>query len=335
VKGDSKLVAGLARLGVTAVTVLMLAVPTATYVYVKHRVQLGAQVPPVRLDPLSPELASEFAKTAGSPSRSFLVLGYHDLVNGDVEPAGDGVRRVSVSAGVFATHLRMLTTAGYHSISAEQAAAFVNRGAPLPERSVLIAFDGARPRDWSHADPILAEFGFRATIFIDPTLVREKRGLSLSWLALRRMVQSGRWSVGVAGTQQSVSTDANGGRASALLAHRWLDQQGRTETAEEFQARIKAMLEAARHAIVDAGLPDPRLFSFPFQAGYPLDAVATTFAELSGTVVASFAAGVLTWRPDEAVNSSWVQRRVLPRMEIYGSTTDQVLHARIRDASAL
>jgi peptidoglycan/xylan/chitin deacetylase (PgdA/CDA1 family) len=236
---------------------------------------------------------------------------------------------------MFAAHLRMLKLAGYETISADQAAGYVNRGSSLPERSVLIAFDGARPRDWSHADPILADFGFQATIFIDPTLIREKRGLSLSWLALRKMVENGRWSVGVAGTQDSVDTDGSGGRASSLLAHRWLGTERRAETSEEFRSRITAMLDAARRAIVDHGLPDPRLFSFPFQAGYPLDAVAPTFAELSAAVVDRFAAGVLTWRPDEAVNSSWVERRVLPRLEIYGSTTDEVLHARIRDASVL
>jgi biofilm PGA synthesis lipoprotein PgaB len=333
--GDSKLAAAVSRLGVTAITVLMLAVPTATYVYVKHRVQLGSQISPVRLDPLPPALASEFTRAGDASSRSFLVLGYHDLVDGNVETTRGGVRRVSVSAKVFAAHLRMLKLAGYESVSADQVADYVNRGSALPQRSVLIAFDGARPRDWSHADPILAGFGFQATIFVDPSLIRDKRGLSLSWLALRTMVQNGRWSVGVAGTQDTVAVDANGGRASSLLAHRWLAAERRAETSAEFQARVTAMHEAARHAIVDRGLPDPRLFSFPFQAGYPLDAVAATFAELSATVVASFAVGVLTWRPDEAVNYSWVQRRVLPRLEIYGSTTDEVLHARVRDASAL
>jgi hypothetical protein len=229
----------------------------------------------------------------------------------------------------------MLDLAGFRSISANEAVAFVTRGAPLPPRAVLITFDGASARDWTHADPILARYGFRASILVDPASVGASgRRSSLSWPTLRAMAGTGRWSVGVAGTVAAVSVDAAGRRGSALLAHRWLPASHRAETGAEFTARVRQWLAGARSAIVDHGLPAPVIFSYPFQPGYPLDRVAPTFAELVSIVDAMFAVSVLTNTPDRAVDPDWVAKRVLPRMEVYAATTDRVLFARIRDASA-
>jgi hypothetical protein len=228
----------------------------------------------------------------------------------------------------------MLALAGFRSISASEAVAFVTQGTPLPARAVLITFDGANVRDWTHADPILARYGFRASILVDPATVGAPgRPSSLSWPALRAMAGTGRWSVGVAGTVAAVGVDGAGRKGSALLTHRWLPASHRVETGAEFTARVRQGLAGARRTILDEGLPAPVIFSYPFQPGYPLDRVASTFAELVSAVDAMFAVSVLTNMPDRAADTGWVAKRVLPRMEVYGPTTDRVLFARIRDAS--
>jgi hypothetical protein len=317
-----------ARLGVAILTLAMLAVPTMTYVYVRHRVQLGAQEAAPQLRPLAPALRHEFGQ--GTGGASFVVLGYHDIVA--ALPHTDGWaqegRRVSISADAFAAHLRMLRLAGYRSVTAAEVADFLHDRAALPLRAVLIAFDGARWRDWTHADPILEAWGFHATIFIDPATVRSRRGMSLSWLALRALAKTGRWSVGVAGTQASVRL-GNGGQGSALLSRRWLDDAGRPETPAEFQERVRTAVDHQRHEIVANGLPDPRLFSYPFQPLYPLD--SDDFAALNSSVTVSFAGALLSLAQDETVDRDWVARRVLPRIEVYSSTTDEMLHNRIQN----
>jgi len=318
-------------LAIAVLTIAMLAVPTLTYVYVRERVQLGSQQSPPRLAPLAPALRREFTAARSTPS--FVVLGYHDVLKGlpRRDPEEDG-RRVSVSVAAFVAHLRMLQVAGYRSVSAAEVADFVTGHGVLPRRAVLIAFDGARWRDWSYADPALAAAGFRATIFIDPASVRSRRGVSLSWLALRAMVKTGRWSVGVAGTRASVAVDAAGTRASALLARRWLPEGGRAETAAEFQRRVKAGVDAQRQTVIEQGLPAPRLYSYPFQPRYPLD--SARLAELNGTVTAGFAGAVLSLVQDESADARWVAKRVLPRIEVYSSTTDEMLFNRIQNLAA-
>jgi biofilm PGA synthesis lipoprotein PgaB len=318
------------RLGIAVLTIAMLAVPTMSYRYVRQRVQLGAQQAPPELAPLAPALDREFTAAARGPG-SFVVLGYHDIVpnlpRADAR-AVDG-RRVSVGVASFVAQLRMLRLAGYRSVTAAEVADFVNVHGVLPPRAVLIAFDGARWRDWSYADPALAEYGFRATIFIDPATVRSRRGVTLSWLALRALVKTGRWSVGVAGTQSSVPISAGGARGSALLYRQWLPDSGRAETTAEFQDRVRTSLDRQRHAIVEQGLPDPRLFSYPFQPLYPLNNADLT--ALTETMAVSFAGALLSLAQDESVDAAWAARRVLPRIEVYSSTTDEMLFNRIQN----
>jgi hypothetical protein len=293
-------------------------------------VELGAQEPAPRLPPLAAGLAQQFAQGAGGPS-SFVVLGYHDIVatTPRPEPGERDGRRVSVSAESFASQLRMLRLAGYRSVSATEVADFLDDRAVLPPRAVLIAFHGARWRDWTHADPILEAYGFQAVLFIDPATVRSRRGVSLSWRALRALAKTGRWSVGVAGTHQNVQIGDGLVRGSALLSRRWLPEAGRVETAAEFQNRIRSTSDGQRRAIVEHGLPDPRLFSYPFQPLYPLS--PGDFAELNSTVAVSFAGALLSLAQDEAVDRGWAARRVLPRIEVYRSTTDEMLFNRIQN----
>jgi biofilm PGA synthesis lipoprotein PgaB len=327
------------QLGVAVTTLAALAVPTLTFVYVRDRVQVGAQVSdlpaPAALTPQQRDRYASFSKGSAS---TMVVLGYHDVVKAARPAAAVPGRRVSVSAANLAAQLRMLRLAGFESVSAAEVVKYVLNGASLPRRSVMITFDGARVRDWTYADRILDGYGYRATVFVDPTIVdTAARGTTLSWAQLRALVGSGRWSVGVLPSllAEPVVVDASGRKESGALAHRWLTDQRRTETTEEFKARVHAELTRSRQKIVNEGLPPPMLLSYPFQAGYPLDRVSPVFGELATAVQALFSAGVLTSATDEVSDAQWVGRRLLPRIEVYGSTTDEVLFTRIRDGVGL
>jgi biofilm PGA synthesis lipoprotein PgaB len=323
------------RLGVAVTTLVALAVPTLTFVYVRDRVQVGAQArdlpqPP----PLAPAQSSRYASFTDATAPSIVVLGYHDVVKAERSPAPPAGRRVSVSAVTFAAHLRMLELAGFTSITDGDLVNYVLNGGSLPARSVLITFDGARVRDWTYADRILADYGYRATVFVDPAIVdRATKGTTLSWAQLRALVDTGRWTIGMLPSTLAgpVVVDETGREESGIVAHRWLPEAGRAETTDEFSTRVRDKLSQARQQIVDEGLPPPALLSYPFQADYPIERVADTFAELATTVHALFSASVLTGETDEVGGPRWIGRRLLPRIEVYGSTTDDVLFSRIRD----
>jgi poly-beta-1,6-N-acetyl-D-glucosamine N-deacetylase len=333
--GELVILRVLLRLGVTVTTLVALAVPTLTFVYVRDRVQVGAQVSDLPTPPaLTPQQSDRYASYGRGAATGMVVLGYHDVVKNETPAVAGAGRRVSVSAVNLAAQLRMLRLAGFESVSAADVARYVLGGAPPPRRSVMITFDGARVRDWTYADRILRDYGFRATVFVDPTIVDvATRGTTLSWAQLRALVGTGRWSVGVLPSvlAEPVAVDAGGRRESGIVAHRWLPDQHRPETTEEFTARVHDALTRSRQKIVDQGLPSPVLLSYPFQAGYPLDRVSPVFGELSTAVQALFSASVLTSATDEVSGTQWTGRRLLPRIEVYGASTDEVLFARIAD----
>lgn len=323
----------LARVGVALATLATLALPTMTFVYVRDWVQVGARArditPP---PPLTASARDRFAAFAGQPATSVVVLGYHDVIaerRSDRRPG----RRLSVAAPDLATHLRMLRTAGFTAVTARQVSDYVSRGAPLPAHPVLLTFDGARVRDWTYADRLLEQYGFVATVFVDPTTVDSAtRRAALSWAKLRAMVATGRWSVGVlpATLAAPVPVDEFGTPGSGLLSRRYFSDAQREETGAEFTTRLRDGLTGDAARLAGEGLPAPVLLAYPFQPGYPL--ARGGFDTLSVVTNEVFPAAVLTVSPDESAGPSWTGRRILPRLEVYESTTDELLFARIRDA---
>ena len=86
------------------------------------------------------------------------VLLYHHLTQ---EP-GEGV---TISAERFAEHMRVISSAGYTAVTVSDLIAYVDLGAPLPDKPILISFDDGYLSNLSLAAPILREYNLRGTIF--------------------------------------------------------------------------------------------------------------------------------------------------------------------------
>ncbi|GAA3386056.1 hypothetical protein GCM10020369_21950 [Cryptosporangium minutisporangium] len=320
--------------GVLALTGLaVLALPAMTYRYVRTEVRVADRYPAPALPPLTAVERAEYAAAAARPGRSFVVLGYHDLGTAR-EPLASGSAPLTVPVVALAAQLRMLAAGGYRSVTAEDVAEALAGRRPLPRRAVLLTFDGGHARTWTHADAVLARYGFSAVVFVDPARVGERR--FLNWEELAAMVRTGRWSVGVDTPRAAapVAIDARGTRVSGLLARRWLSDESRRETAAEYRRRIGRALSEARAALTDHGLPRPALFSYPFQPGYPFDRAPAGIGDLAPVVNQHFAGGVLSTSPDRGVDAWWTDRRLLPRSVVYGATSERLLNARLAESAA-
>jgi biofilm PGA synthesis lipoprotein PgaB len=307
------------------VALAVLALPAFTYRYVRDEVRVAHRYPAPVLSPLSPLEREHYA--VGSAQRSFVVVGYHDLAT-----AQESAAPLTVSVLAFAAQLRMLAASGYRAVSAREVAEALAGRRSLPRRSVLITFEGGQARVWTHADTVLARYGYSAVVFVDPADIGRRR--FLNWEELTAMVRTGRWSVGVRTPRaaRALLIDARGTRSSGLLAHRWRPDKGRAETTAEFRRRVGGVLTGARSALVEHGLPSPALYSYPFQPGYPFARAGAGFRELTSIVDRYFPAGVLSTEPDRAVDAWWTARRLLPRSVVYGATTDRLLSARLTEA---
>ena len=105
------------------------------------------------LNVLSPTALSEDEISTQVP-----ILMYHHL-------SEDVTNSEMVSPEQFEAQIRALSEAGYTGVSFDELQAYVLRGAPLPEKPVVITFDDGYESNYTLAYPILQKYGMKATIF--------------------------------------------------------------------------------------------------------------------------------------------------------------------------
>ena len=93
------------------------------------------------------------------------ILMYHYISE---PPADADIYRIdlSVPPALFREHLTYLRDAGYTPIRLEDLYAALQTGAALPEKPVVLTFDDGYEDNYTHAFPLLREFGFTGTFFV-------------------------------------------------------------------------------------------------------------------------------------------------------------------------
>lgn len=118
------------------------------------------------------------------------ILMYHYL--SEPPPDADVYRRdLSVSPAQFAEHLDRMLAEGYTTVSLYQVVDALQRGAPLPEKPVVITFDDGYRDNYENAFPLLRERGMVATIFVVTDFMDEQRPAYLTWDMAREMLAAG------------------------------------------------------------------------------------------------------------------------------------------------
>ena len=87
------------------------------------------------------------------------ILLYHD-----VSDTGEG--DYIIAEDTLLAHLDAIRDAGYHTVTFQQMAAYVEEGTPLPENPVALTFDDGYLSNYETVWPALQERGMTATIFI-------------------------------------------------------------------------------------------------------------------------------------------------------------------------
>ena len=98
-----------------------------------------------------------YARDAGSVRLP--VLMYHHFAE---EATSDTI----VTGERFREHMTALKNAGYASVTVQQMLDYVENGAPLPDKPVLITMDDGYTSNLDIAGPILEDLGMCATVFV-------------------------------------------------------------------------------------------------------------------------------------------------------------------------
>jgi biofilm PGA synthesis lipoprotein PgaB len=248
-------------LRVLAVAVAMLALAVPAYAYWDATRPPGVEMAEQIATPL-PSKATSLPGGMPSYSEGVIVLCYHSIVAEKGDP-------YAVGPAHFAAQVAALKAAGFHTITAEEFAAYVN-GEPvdLPEKPLMLSFDDGIKTNWIYADPVLQEAGFHGTEYLITGDVSHHQPYYLSWPEVEAMDASGRWSFG-SHTDLGhgyIVTDKQGQEGPFLTNREWLPRKDRLETTAEYRTRVSTDLERSIAMIEAHGLPRPVTFAYPFSA---------------------------------------------------------------------
>lgn len=118
------------------------------------------------------------------------ILMYHYL---STPPADADIYRrdLSVAPELFAAQLDRLLAEGYTAVSLYTVIDALQRGAPLPDKPVVITFDDGYRDNYENAFPLLHARSMPATIFVVTDFIDEQRPEYLTWDMAREMLQAG------------------------------------------------------------------------------------------------------------------------------------------------
>jgi peptidoglycan/xylan/chitin deacetylase (PgdA/CDA1 family) len=119
------------------------------------------------------------------------ILMYHQ-----VKPDARYVNRLAVSVDTFRRQMSFLKRYGYNVVTLERLVDFISAGKRIPHNTVVVTFDDGYLNNYTHAFPVLKEYGIPATIFIITDEVGRAQGDRLSWDQIREMSSSGLISFG-------------------------------------------------------------------------------------------------------------------------------------------
>ncbi|MCW6511340.1 polysaccharide deacetylase family protein [Lichenifustis flavocetrariae] len=94
------------------------------------------------------------------------VLFYHRVNAYPRERLGPISREISVTPAAFEQQLRHLASDGWRGISLSEYSAMQTGRVPLDPKAVLITFDDGYEDNLTYAAPLLARYGFPATVFV-------------------------------------------------------------------------------------------------------------------------------------------------------------------------
>jgi len=224
---------------------------------------VDAQITSPITPPPIPCAGASFTPQGGAPAKSIPVLLYHG-------ESGAGNTPISI----FIDQMCTLKNDGWHTITIEQFVDFMKGRIELPEKSFLLTFDDGRRDTYYSFDPVLAQIGYNAVMYVITGLSMPDSGNPLSFYLnrdeLQKMAASGRWKLESHGTDDHVLYDITvpgepGTRKGHFLSNKfYLTDQNRLESDEEFAARIQKDLSGAKKTLESVFGKPVSTFAYPY-----------------------------------------------------------------------
>lgn len=163
----------------------------------------------------------------------------------------------------LARHLEALNQAGYHTIFPEDALAFLEGRHPLPERAVLLLFEGGRKDSYVHATPLLRRARAVGTLLAPTARVESWSSFFLRPRDLKKSATDPNWRLASMGHRAAETSATTNGATIRYLSQR-LNVEGRPEGDEAYRARIISDVAEASHLLRSLGAPERMAYLLPY-----------------------------------------------------------------------
>lgn len=150
----------------------------------------------------------------------------------------------NISLANFSAQMRYLRDHGYHVIPAQQAIDLLRKKEPIPPKSVVLTVDDGYETFKSGAMPILRQFGFPVTLFVNTDSVGSQS--YLDWNDLRELAKEGVEIGNHTASHNSMTTPLRG------------------ETVADYRQRLHADLDRAQQTLIRELGITPQLFAYPY-----------------------------------------------------------------------
>lgn len=145
----------------------------------------------------------------------FMAISYRGITRDD-DPENVTPRR-------FAEQMEALERAGYRTVTPEDLEAYLKGRAPLPEKALVLLFEGGRKDSSLYATPVLRKCGYCATLFVPTRCIDLWGGFFLKSSEIKSLVEDPHWQVGSMGHAaiDLIPVDAAGTRGHFLGRRRY------------------------------------------------------------------------------------------------------------------
>lgn len=201
---------------------------------------------------------NEILKEQSGPS--IPVLLYHGITDSDHQD--------TVPTQRLREQLLALKQAGYKTITMRQLYDYFEGNGALPKNPIIISFDDARSDSFYNADPILKETGFTATMFVPVGDIGTNSAYTVVWSEVRSFFDTGRWDVQCHSTegQHVIPVNSEGHLGRFLVNRKWLGDQGRLETFDEYAERVENDYTNCKE-VLSREVPGSNIVAFAFPFG--------------------------------------------------------------------
>ncbi|PJZ70960.1 polysaccharide deacetylase [Leptospira perolatii] len=225
----------------------------------------------------------------GGHGKGIPVLCYHHLF-GNGNPMGG----YNLDPGLLEEQFKFLKALGYQTVSLDQFYDYIQGNAPkgFPEKPILLTFDDGSLSHNTVLVPLLKKYGFRASIFIYPTVISNpKFKYYLSWTALKEALNSGVLDLG-----------------SHTIYHPKLPTMHRSEIRNQLR-NSKAILEAktgwkVKDLAYPFGLYDTRVIEEAKSAGYRMAFTVNPGKNIPGSPAYTLHRSLVSWGQSQSKYSS-------------------------------